>query len=51
MQGSYSVDGSEIVMTDSTGKTVRGSICDDGYYLKIPMGSAQGITLTLVLIK
>lgn len=51
MQGSYTVDGSEIVMTDSTGKTVRGSICDDGYYLKIPMGSAQGITLTFVLIK
>lgn len=51
MHGTYSVDGSQIVMTDSTGKTVKGSICDDGYYLKIPMGSAQGITLTLILIK
>lgn len=51
MHGSYRVDGNELVMTDATGKTVRGTLYDDGYYIKVPMGSASGITLSLVLIK
>lgn len=51
MQGTYKVEGSELTMTDSTGKTVTGTIYDDGYYLKVPLGSAQGISLTLILIK
>lgn len=51
MHGSYSVDGLALKMTDSTGKTVSGTIYDDGYYIKVPMGSASGVTLSLVLIK
>lgn len=51
MQGSYKIEGSNLVMTDSKGNTTTGTICDDGYYLKVPMGSAQGITLTLIMIK
>lgn len=51
MHGSYRVEGSELVLTDSTGKTVRGNICDDGYYITVPIGSAQGISLSLVLIR
>lgn len=51
MQGSYKVDGSNLILTDSTGKTVSGEICDDGNYITLPMGSAQGITLKLVLIR
>lgn len=51
MHGSYKVDGNNLVLTDSTGKTAQGAICDDGNYIKIPMGSAQGTTLNLVLIR
>lgn len=51
MQGTYSVQGSDVVLTDSTGKTVKGTAYDDGYYIKVPLGSASGITLTLVLIR
>ncbi|MBD5232449.1 MAG: hypothetical protein HDS66_09930 [Bacteroidales bacterium] len=51
MQGSYQVNGSNLVLTDATGKTSSGEICDNGNYIKIPMGSAQGMTLNLVLIR
>lgn len=51
MYGSFKVDGNNLVLTDSTGTTAQGAICDDGNYIKIPMGSAQGITLNLILIR
>lgn len=49
--GSYKVEGSSLVLTDAAGHVTQGSIYDDGYYLKAPMGSESGITLTLVMIK
>lgn len=51
MQGSYSLDGSNIYMKDSTGKNASGTIYDNGKYIKVPIGSAQGMALTLVLIR
>lgn len=51
MHGSYKVDGHTLVLTDATGKSVSGEICDDGNYISLPMGGAQGITLNLVLIR
>ncbi len=51
MQGSYKVEGHNLLLTDSSGKTSEGEICDDGNYIKVPMGSAQGITLNLILIR
>lgn len=30
---------------------MKGTAYDDGYYIKVPLGSASGITLTLVLIR
>lgn len=51
MQGSYSIEGDKIVMHDSAGKTVTGTIYNDGTYIEVPMGSAQGMTLDLILIR
>lgn len=51
MQGSYKVEDHRLMLTDTTGKSVSGEICDDGNYIKLPMGTAQGITLNLVLIR
>ncbi|MBD5189287.1 MAG: hypothetical protein HDS95_03310 [Bacteroidales bacterium] len=51
MQGSYQVNGNVLSLTDAAGKTVTGEICDNGNYIKLPIGSAQGMTLNLVLIR
>ena len=49
--GNYSVSGSELLLTDSTGARVTGTIYDDGNYIRVPAGSAQGISLTYLLIR
>lgn len=51
MHGSYQVNGSDLVMTDASGNTVTGKIYDEGYYINVPMGTAQGIELSLILIR
>ena len=51
MQGTYKVEGDAIVLTDSTGKTVTGTIYLDGMYVAIPIGSAGGMDLSLILIR
>lgn len=51
MKGTYSIDGSKVTLTDTTGKTVTGTIYDDATYIKIPFGSVSGMTLTMVLIR
>lgn len=50
-QGSYSVSGTDINMTDSAGLEIICKSYDNGNYLEAPMGSAQGMTLTLILIR
>lgn len=51
MHGSYQVNDSDLVMTDASGNTVTGKIYDEGYYINVPMGTAQGIELSLILIR
>ena len=51
MQGTYTVNGNTLELTDTTGTKAGGKICDNGNYISIPMGGAQGINLTLVLIR
>lgn len=49
--GSYKVVDGGLVLTDATGVTTSGKILDDGTYITVPMGSAQGMKLTLILIR
>lgn len=51
MQGSYKVAEGSLTMTDAGGVTKSGKIFDNGNYITIPMGSSQGMTLSLVLIR
>ena len=51
MKGTFKVEGSEVTLTDSTGKVVTGKVYDNGIYITIPFGSAQGMTLRMVLIR
>lgn len=51
MYGTYKVEDHKLTLTDASGKTVSGEICDDGNYIRIHLGSAQGMTLNLVLIR
>lgn len=51
MQGTYSIDGSNIYFTDSAGVKASGTIYEDGNYIKSPLGSAQGMIITLLLIR
>ncbi len=51
MHGTYEIVGHNLTLTDSKGMTATGEICDNGKYIKLPMGSNQGVTLTLVLIR
>lgn len=51
MKGTFKVSGSEITLTDATGKIVTGKVYDNGIYISIPFGTAQGMTLSMVLIR
>ncbi len=51
MQGTYKVADGSLILTDAGGVTKSGKIFDNGNYISIPMGSGQGMTLTLVLIR
>ena len=49
--GNFSVTGSQLLLTDSTGIQVTGTIYDNGNYIRVPAGEAQGISLTYLLIR
>lgn len=51
MHGSYKVAGGKIVMKDSTGMTVTGTIYDNGSYIIIPMTRSAGMEIELILIR
>lgn len=51
MKGTYSIDGSSITLTDVSGKVVKGTIFDDGNYIKIPIGEASNMIINLILIR
>lgn len=51
MHGSYSVSDGKIIMKDSAGMTVTGSIYDNGLYIVIPMANSGGMEVELVLIR
>lgn len=50
-QGSYSISNGEIELHTENGTVLKGNIYDDGNYLMIPVGSKNGMDLTLVLIR
>lgn len=48
----YSVDGSKITLYSTTVNfTATGTIYDSGNYISIPMGNAQGMDISLILIR
>lgn len=49
--GTYSVSDTTINLEDSTGKKIVGKSYDNGKYLELPMGTVQGMTLTLILVR
>lgn len=51
MHGSYKVADGKIVMEDSIGMTVTGTVYDNGSYIIIPMASSAGTEIELVLIR
>ena len=51
MQGKYAVRDGKIIMTDSSGKVVEGTVYDNGKYVTVPMGKSSGLTLDLILIR
>lgn len=51
IKGSYSVEGSNVVLTTDKGPVLKGTIYDDGNYLIIPVGAKGGMDMTLVLIR
>lgn len=48
----YNVEGSKITLSSTTVDfTATGTIYDSGNYISIPLGNAQGMTITLILIR
>lgn len=51
IKGTYSVEGSQVILTTDKGPVLKGNIYDKGNYLTIPVGTKGGMNMTLVLIR
>ena len=50
-EGNYSITEGVITLKTDSGTVLKGNIYDDGNYLMIPVGTKNGMDLTLVLIR
>lgn len=51
MQGTYSIENGKLLAEDSAGKTSTADIYDDGTYIIFPLGSGNGFTFNMVLVR
>lgn len=51
LAGDYNVQDKMLVLSDASGKRISGKIYDDGTYITLPMGSAQGFGFSLLMIR
>lgn len=51
IRGSYSVEDNKLILKLVTGNTLTGTIYNDGTYITIPVGSKDGMEMTIVLIR
>ena len=51
IRGTYSVEDNKLILKLVTGNTLTGTIYNDGNYITIPVGSKDGMEMTIILIR
>ena len=51
IRGTYSVEDDKLILKLVTGNTLTGTIYNDGNYITIPVGSKDGMEMTIILIR